>query len=115
MIDSLYQDNKETMRAILRGERKKDLVEEILELQESMDSYRKRVCNLIEENDRLTSTYEPYEPPKPPRTRLRDHCLTFSLDLWPIRDWFRFGYKGYNPGKYSQLTIGPLRIDYFVG
>lgn len=137
-------------KALLKQEKKSDLIEEILELLETLASNQKRIVELITENDRLTLKYEPYFPPEQDpgytymdlieenerlrwtvaglkadkeqtkaakfktKTKLKDHCLTISFDPWPLMEWKRFSYSKYNPGKYMQICVGPLRVDWFV-
>lgn len=87
--------------------KKKELQEHIDLLADTIVRQQDRIHELITENDRLTLKYEPYVPPKHPK------CLSISLDLWPLGEWWRFNWKGWNPGKYAQLNIGPLRVDFF--
>lgn len=35
-----------------------------------------------------------------------------SFDFWPPKDWLRLHYHGWQPGRYAQLLIGPIRIDW---
>lgn len=49
---------------------------------------------------------------KPPKVT---KCFSIALDLWPPSEWFRFKWYGWNPGRYAQLYIGPLRVDFFEG
>lgn len=42
------------------------------------------------------------------------HAADMALDIWPIRDWFRLSYSPWNPGKYTQICIGPLRMEFFA-
>lgn len=37
-----------------------------------------------------------------------------SFDLWPLSDWFRFSIDTWNPGRYFQLCIGPIRVELFA-
>lgn len=40
---------------------------------------------------------------------------SISFDLYPLTDWFRLSYNKWNPGRYAQLCIGPIRVDIFEG
>lgn len=110
--------------------------DEISLLQEETSAQKKRIWELIKENDRLTLAYEPYHPPghenenvsyyelieenkslkaaltstKPTK---RHYAGCISLDFWPIREMFRLSFSKWNPGKYAQLVVGPIRIDFF--
>lgn len=35
------------------------------------------------------------------------------FDFWPITDWFRLRVSKWNPGKYFQLCVGPLRLEFY--
>lgn len=48
------------------------------------------------------------------KTKKYPKAGSVSFDFWPWRDWFRLSYSKWNPGKYAQLCIGPLRIDWFA-
>jgi hypothetical protein len=37
-----------------------------------------------------------------------------SFDFWPLRDWFRLSYDKWNPGRATQLCIGPIRLDWYA-
>lgn len=37
-----------------------------------------------------------------------------SFDFFPLSDWYRLSYNKWNPGMYTQLCVGPLRIDWFA-
>lgn len=39
---------------------------------------------------------------------------SLSFDFWPPSDWARFGVTNWNPGKYFQLYIGPIRLDIYA-
>ena len=104
---------------------KKSMLEEtVSELEDTINSLewiiqqkKNRIVELIAENDRLTLTYEPYEPPKEKKEKkkkLPKWGGTVSFDFWPISDWVRLSYKPYKSGKYAQICIGPLRIDWFA-
>lgn len=36
------------------------------------------------------------------------------FDYWPPSDWTRLNIKRWNPGKYFQVNIGPIRIEWFA-
>lgn len=38
-------------------------------------------------------------------------CISF--DFWPISDWLRLDLKKWEPGRYFQVNIGPMRLDFF--
>lgn len=104
-------------KALLKREKKSDLIEEILEQHDTIIQKQIRIAELIRENDRLTLKYEPYYPPKHPKAKLaklRNHALTIAFDPWPLMEWKRLSYSSYNPGKYMQICVGPLRVDWFV-
>lgn len=100
-------------RALLKREKKADLIEEILEMHDKLVEKQQRMIELIRENDRLTLKYEPYIPPKQRRAKLKNHALSISFDPWPLMEWKRLSYSKYNPGKYMQICVGPLRLDWF--
>lgn len=50
--------------------------------------------------------------PEPKKIR-KTHAGVLSFDFWPASDWFRFNLYRWNPGKAFQLTIGPVRFDWF--
>lgn len=120
VIDNLTEQwremiDKTTERALLKREKKSDLIEEILEQHDTIVEKQKRIAELITENDRLTLKYEPYIPPKQRRTKikLKDHALSISFDPWPLMEWKRLSLSRYNPGRYFQFCVGPLRMDFF--
>lgn len=41
------------------------------------------------------------------------YSVCATLDVWPPRDWWRFKLDRWNPGRYFQLCVGPIRIDVF--
>lgn len=86
---------------------KKD--EKIEYLESEVQRLREKLYAVITENDRLTLTYEPYEPPKYPK------CGSVSFDFWPLSEWVRFSVSRWNPGRYAQIIVGPLRVDWFEG
>lgn len=55
--------DKATEKALLRKEKKSDLIEEILEMHDMLVAKSIRIVDLITENDHLTLTYQPYFPP----------------------------------------------------
>lgn len=63
--------DKKTERDLLKQEKKSDLIEEILELHDTLVSNQQRIFDLISQNDRLTLKYEPYTPPKPPQSQAK--------------------------------------------
>lgn len=83
-----------------------------------------RIVELIQENDRLTNAYEPYHPRRSfHRTPLgwwrlvRNHQAKYAadicFDLYPLSDWVRLSYKGFKPGRYAQLVVGPIRAEFY--
>lgn len=41
------------------------------------------------------------------------YAADIAIDFWPPRDWFRFRVSPYNPGRYAQINIGPLRAEFY--
>ena len=35
------------------------------------------------------------------------------FDYWPLTDWFRLSCKKWDPGRYFQLCVGPIRIEFY--
>lgn len=116
---------------------------QIEELEDLVRSKHERIWELIQENDRLTMTYEPYRAPgdenentgyydlieevnelrnqileyrsetlKPKKIR-KKYAGDIAFDIWPLSDWFRWSYSSWDPGKYWQLCIGPIRFEFF--
>lgn len=92
------------------------LSEVITDLESVVAKKHARIVELISENDRLTLKYKPYEPPKVKKVKkVKSEPRWFgslSFDYWPARDWFRLSFKKYKPGKYAQITVGPIRWDW---
>ncbi len=40
-------------------------------------------------------------------------CGTVALDFWPLSDWKRADFTA--SSSYKQFTLGPLRLDWYVG
>lgn len=153
----LLAQNEELLEDVcFLNEKLGDALLEIDKQESLLRAKHDRITDLIGEVDRLTMTYEPYEPegldedyyelldavnvlraenqslrsalintsPVPKASRIRSFFrgrkaprknASITLDLWPLRDWFRFSYSPWNPGKYAQLCVGPVRIDFFAG
>lgn len=43
------------------------------------------------------------------------YAASLSLDIWPLSDWARLGIDRFNPGRYFQLRLGPIRFDFYEG
>lgn len=83
---------------------KKQLLNQIEELEADYQS-------LVRDYDR--KCLEVYEKTTGTIQKQRKYAMTFSLDLWPLKDWFRLSVSPFQPGRYFQLCIGPFRIDFF--
>lgn len=95
-----------------------ELKYEAEELRDVLAQRGSRITELIEENDRLTLTYEPYYPPgRSFKEKLKDasedKAGIVSFDFWPPQDWFRCNLNRWHPGQAFQAVFGPLRIDWF--
>jgi hypothetical protein len=62
--------------------------------------------------DQLSRALYQLELYKQPKHRHK-HAGALSFDFWPLRDWFRLSVKKWNPGKYAQVCIGPIRLDFW--
>lgn len=47
----------------------------------------------------------------PPRKA--GYAAALCLDLWPLSDWFRLRFDRFKPGRYFQLCVGPIRLDFY--
>ena len=43
----------------------------------------------------------------------KQYAGALSFDFWPPKDWIRLGIDKWDPGKYFQLTFGPIRLDFW--
>lgn len=101
--------DKATEKALLQKEKKSSLIEEILQLHDDIVYLHQRNNDLMTERDQQQKAAK-YKA----KVKLKDHCLTISFDPWPLMEWKRLSYSSYNPGKYAQLCVGPLRVDWFA-
>lgn len=46
-------------------------------------------------------------------TRRPEVNVCLSLDLWPPSQWLKLSFSPWEPGKYLQTCVGPVRLDVF--
>lgn len=89
------------------------LEDEIEDLEGEVIDKQRQIVDLLRENDRLTLKYEPYKTPRKWKIPGTDKAGSLSFDFWPPSDWFRLKLDRWTPGMYFQITVGPLRFDFY--
>lgn len=82
----------------------KELEEVIVDYQEDIEFLERRISELV---DKIALQVLP----EPASKKKYGGSLVF--DFWPPRDWFRFSINKWGPGKYFQLCVGPIRLDFW--
>lgn len=87
--------------------------ESFYDLLEERNSLQQKLRFVEQQRDNLECALRNTQPAPKPKNPRKRHSAGVSLDLWPISDWFRLSFHRWNPGKYAQLTIGPIRVDFY--
>lgn len=86
---------------------KDELIDNIDQLNKNCESWAKRYREYREIYD-----YNEEAATTPKRPWYGWKFGSVSFDFWPPREWLRLDYRPWGPGKYAQLCIGPIRIDW---
>ena len=92
----------------------KRLEEELLDLHAELSDLETAYDNLEKEFLKKTSELRLYNLSTTSKRPFKNYAGSISFDFWPPRDWFRFDVSRWNPGKYFQITVGPLRFDFYA-
>lgn len=91
-----------------------EILEENKELNDKVASLIYRLDNINRERNEFQLRVWELQKEMKERPKKYKKNGVISLDFWPPRDWFRFNYHKWDPGKAAQICIGPLRIDWFA-
>lgn len=84
------------------------LEEQNVELLYDIEFLEERITTLV---SRAADTGVAMRNTTAPKTK---YAGSLCFDFWPPKDWFRLGITHWNPGRYFQLRIGPIRLDFFA-
>lgn len=97
--------------------------EKIARLEEELEQADTDYLSLVGDYNRVISNSLPFQNQTPSpslvdeirawKNRYPKYSATISIDLLPIQDWFRLEYNPFYKGKAAQITIGPLRGDFY--
>lgn len=101
-----------------------------IEVIKEYDNDNKRLHETVRDNDDLVKGLRreiegldeyigllltPSEPKKVKKTRREPkYAADIALDFWPPSDWVRFSLSKFRPGRYFQVCIGPLRMEFYA-
>lgn len=89
---------------------KKELIENIDQLNKDCDYWAKETRRL------RTEKFEADQAAATPKRPIWGWKFgSVAIDFWPPTEWFRFRWSPWKPGRYAQLCIGPIRIDWADG
>lgn len=79
---------------------------------------QERLVDLSEDYSALVSDYQSkcnqlYAARREPVKQKAKYAASLCFDFWPLEDWRRLSFSAWNPGRYMQLTVGPIRLDFF--
>lgn len=80
---------------------------------ENIDQLNTELERVYAERNRLREQLGINQGPKRPWYGWKFGSIAF--DFWPPKDWFRLDYRPWGSGRYAQLTVGPIRIDWADG
>ena len=83
------------------------------ELKQQLDELEKDYSDLTKEYYALSNKMYEAERKVMQAERKRNYAGALSFDYWPPSDWVRLKLDKFDPGKYFQLCVGPIRLDFW--